>query len=115
MKIEEGNVLIAKYMGIYNYDAPRWDVRCTFKLPEYEGEHDVFYANELEYHKNWNWLMPVVQKIGYRVRLIEYEGHNLAECFVELKQALYWGESIVSVWSSVIEVIKYLNTIDNEN
>lgn len=117
----EGNLLIAKWMGyeitdrgVFMYPKELYDLYRP-SIRELEGGRYEYVCDQadMEFHRSWGWLMPVVQKIGDRVRLIECEGYNLNECFVDLKQALCWGEAIEIVWASVIDVIKYLNNKDN--
>lgn len=53
MKTEKSNELIAKFMG-YS------------KHPDYDGFEiggDPYHASQLRYHNDWNWLIPVVEKI----------------------------------------------------
>lgn len=52
-EIIAGNKLIAEFIG-YKYLHPSGDYSC-----------------ELRYHSSWNWLMPVIEKIGkdYTVKI----------------------------------------------
>jgi hypothetical protein len=58
MSLQSDNQLIAEFMG-------------TTKLPygwtAVEGRlyayNDKYYPSQLKYHCNWNWIMPVVEKI----------------------------------------------------
>jgi hypothetical protein len=68
MEIEEGNKLIAEFMGcrestVYWGGEPfqRWgfaDTDIADKWPE------NCFSVETKYHTSWDWLMPVVEKIG---------------------------------------------------
>lgn len=52
------NKLIAEFMGM---TAHHQDKGCMiFMTPQ--GHNDIVYVTDLEYHKDWNWLMPVVHK-----------------------------------------------------
>jgi hypothetical protein len=57
-QIEENNILIAEFMGaIY---------KSSFNIPKgylFLPWHNLTRINELKYHSDWNWLMPVVEKI----------------------------------------------------
>ena len=54
----EDNKLIAEFMGI--------SIDGEFAYIEDEGNplEEVMPINKLNYHTSWDWLMPVVQKIG---------------------------------------------------
>ena len=64
----------------------------------HDGKHRSF--DELQYHKSWDWLMPVVQKVS-----------SLCDEPCELdnmKHALLTGD-IESVYDDVVEFIKEYN------
>tara|TARA_B110000967_G_C18888525_1_gene565678 strand:+ start:709 stop:978 length:270 start_codon:yes stop_codon:yes gene_type:complete len=50
------NKLIAEFMGLKEHEG-------SYYLPLYNSG-DWVPDVELEYHSSWDWLMPVVQKIG---------------------------------------------------
>ena len=58
--ITENNKLIAKFMG---------EQKQPFEFPQFGyinimGDwKDTFFDNQLKFHKDWNWLMKVVEKI----------------------------------------------------
>lgn len=54
MTTEEGNKIIAEFMGLWLVD-----INDDTKISE-----DQFWIDELKYHYSWNWLMPVVEKIS---------------------------------------------------
>mgnify|MGYP003109977984 CR=1 FL=1 len=58
--MEQNNKLIAEFMGM-TYYIPNDDSLMVEKAPI--GVL-VTPTKSLEYHKSWDWLMPVVQKIG---------------------------------------------------
>jgi hypothetical protein len=55
LAIKEGNLLINKFMSGAN-------LRAAYYAPLLEYDLDG-YIKELKYHKKWDWLMPVVEKI----------------------------------------------------
>lgn len=60
-EIEEGNKLIAEFMG-WKYIAA--DETKHFKYDYYiQPDRNHFDAWRLEYHSSWDWLMPVYKKI----------------------------------------------------
>ena len=58
-KIIENNILIVEFMGGGYTDKikPFYDSRYV------ETEYGVENIKDVKYHKDWNWLMPVVEKI----------------------------------------------------
>lgn len=66
-EIVDGNVLIAEFMGGFKQDVYVGDYK---QVPQFwnggSGHHlaGCKYSDEtLEYHFNWSWLMPAVEKI----------------------------------------------------
>ena len=55
-EIIKNNVLIATFMNNWT-DTGLEPAYCVFKHKGYE-------AYELSYHKSWDWLMPVIQKMN---------------------------------------------------
>lgn len=64
----ENNKLIAEFMGwSYDYSGIKWAVPITDDLiPESDNykSGSRLLDEELTFHKNWNWLMPVIEKIA---------------------------------------------------
>jgi len=62
----ENNKLIAEFMG-YGYQLSSYYIpKFGLYKSQYGGGivwEDCFRAEELQYHKDWNWLMEVVEKI----------------------------------------------------
>lgn len=56
-EIEEGNRLIAEFMGF----PPR---QSTIGEIWPEPKNSFFVHDNPQYHSSWDWLMPVVEKIG---------------------------------------------------
>lgn len=63
----ENNKLIAEFMAVeeaYNPNGNDWVLKTT--TPDAYGDTDILESckdNELQYHTDWNWLMPVVEEI----------------------------------------------------
>tara|TARA_R100001440_G_scaffold39562_2_gene59056 strand:- start:12161 stop:12520 length:360 start_codon:yes stop_codon:yes gene_type:complete len=57
MNTKENNKMIAEFMGMQQTDIGWYDNEETLQL-----RNNTF--DELQYHKEWNWLMPVVEKIN---------------------------------------------------
>lgn len=88
--MKENNELIAEFMGVDYVDI------------------DTYLENnkELQYHKNWNWLMPVIQKC-----LIGEAEHNEDVSNLAIKN-IYEGicnQDISLAYQSVVEFINEYN------
>jgi len=60
MKTTENNKLIAEFMGAKKTHIQSvGDIYCP--VPSKSGSE---YADKLQYHKSWDWLMPVVNRIN---------------------------------------------------
>ncbi len=108
MNTQENNKLIAKFMG-------------------YEVKHNKCYSPKyndgtiapMQFHKSWDWLMPVVEKIE---SLVDEKGcaiYNVVieQCFVEIIEN-HTSDEIVNldrdnkkdaIYDAVVEFIKQLN------
>lgn len=113
-EIQEGNNLIALYMGaIYE----EWeDEHCEepsdkwyyYFLDDFGG----YEIDELQYHSSWDWIIPVVQKINenelYKIEL---------QKIVCVERKMGWGWNMITpkpftidgVYQAVIETIKLIN------
>lgn len=68
MTIEEGNKLIAEFMGAKYREHPMKHLgnenEYIFEVPPCEYfSMNQFSEDRLHYHRYWDWLMPVVEKI----------------------------------------------------
>jgi hypothetical protein len=129
-----GNKLIAEFI----YPNIIWDY-APRKLP-YEG-HDKIenwlqlnlksgWANHLEYHKSWDWLMSVVEKIESLDLTKWYDTDNFSNCSVNIEHSscYIWlnlnydpGKRVVAihngtyetkietVYNAILEFIKWYN------
>lgn len=89
----EENKLIAEFMGLIesSIDKKYW----TEKTKEGIGKGELV---ELKYHKSWDWLMPVVEKI-------EQVHEGVPQELIKL--SLF--STIDEVYNAIIEFIKWYN------
>lgn len=146
-EIIEGNKLIAEFMGYENLRSSK--EYPLYRIPDHSYEMDnefgtteiidTFESNwDLCFDSSWDWLMPVVEKIGIqkmKVRvfglLLSDEGEevnlicenfSIANRWVTIKfeyfrryyeKTYYYKEDksdkIESVWLAVVEFIKWYN------
>ena len=132
-KIIEGNKLITELL---NNDLSKvckndlWDIiSLKIGFTTVEDYKDEFWTEDVKFHKSWNWLMPVVEKIellgastdihyfagtkknstgwfgtsilGYSVGLSNYDHTN------------QYKSKIESVYNAVIHFIKWYNEKNN--
>lgn len=95
MGTEENNKLIAVFMGI--------DFKDCELFAAHSEEKGFFAAGleDLKYHSDWNWLMPVVSKISETGYAGGIKG--------DLNYALSIAE-IDHVYAAVVEFIEWYNT-----
>ena len=91
MKTQENNKLIAEFMGIVY---PKLNNVIVI-------DNVVIKEDELQYHKDWNWLMSVVEKI----KNIAVENENI-EVFYEVANHI---PDRHETYKSVIEFINQYN------
>lgn len=116
MNTENNNTLIAEFMEVEVQD------EVYFILPQFPycnqltdyNTYDSYKKETLEYHKNWNWLMSVVEKIEsleYTVN-IEFSTVFINHSDDDFEQIIGFGEhysKIQAVYNACIEFIKYHN------
>lgn len=117
-RILDGNALIAQFMGavfhpeikLYNNPESMWifTSRPAPSVPLQLG------PSQLEYHENWEWLMPVLEKVeGTGVHsTISYladRNYHIAEIYGMRHE--YWRRTamikIDAVWSVIVEFLRF--------
>jgi len=88
MNTQENNKIIAEFMGITPNEAGVYHV----------SKHKGYSLENLLYHTEWNWLMPVVEKIEQVHEGVPQELINLS---------LF--STIDEVYKAVVEFIKQYN------
>ena len=108
-EILEGNRLIAEFMGLkpkmLNPDQYYWSDAQFFHTvndtPEKVMDDIVEYV---KYRTSWDWIMPVVNKIG---KDFDVDSLLKSENFLCMRDNCVWGDP-EGVWRSVIEMINEL-------
>lgn len=78
MNAQENNKMIAEFMGL-NID---------------NGVQSDYMEHELKYHEDWNWLMPVVDKIESIDEELEVFGGN----FIKVSYSVQIENTSVTIW-----------------
>jgi len=103
----ENNKLIAEFLGWEKSEMKLLvpTVTTVYRTVEYYNGEKVVgsftHPSSMKFHKSWDWLMPVVEKIVNEFP--EYDHHKVVE---RVLQALMTAD-INEIYSSVIEFIKW--------
>lgn len=94
-----GNACIAKFMGTYENLEQRWYYGCIF-------------AKNFRYHSDWNWIMPVVEKINTRDWVTIYNDeckiHALIHGEFETIDIIKEGQPLIkSVFEAVVKYAEW--------
>ena len=115
--IEEGNKLIAEFMGYiweekyngYYKPNPKWTVNGKVKswIEKIDGE------SSLKYHSSWDWLYPVIKKISDYVLFTDFgDEPTLTEVIEKWKpvaNALENVKDTPEIFLHAVEFIKFYN------
>jgi hypothetical protein len=114
MNTTENNKLIAEFLGQNKmpYEFPQFGYIKT------NGDwNDTFFDNQLKFHKDWNWLMEVVEKIE---SLCNNRGFEISSRFVHIRvnnnltiSSGVCSNRIEAVYNACVEFIKWYNTQTN--
>jgi hypothetical protein len=117
MTTEESNKLIAEFMGwekvSKNYRTPFTQSYLT--VMNGIGETTIFGPTELRFHKSWDWLMPVVEKIEQlqnELHVVELETLFSSQYFASLPTSYVEGCGNTrkeALYNLVINYIKWYN------
>lgn len=108
-EIIEGNKLIAEFMG-YKEGFPHKIDRYGYEqtVEGYRIDYDDVAIEDLEFHSDWNWLMPVIRKIiGYCIN--ESEKAFLSNEYTSILETIPLA-IIEDSFKVVVEFIKWYNT-----
>ena len=105
MKTLENNKLIAEFLGYIDNGCSE-DGFLIHPITNYDVE-----ISSLKYHKDWNWLMEVVEKIeslGYRIEIVKH----ICRIYLSNKETIIISENIPkveAVYNACVEFIKWYN------
>lgn len=109
--IQEGNNLIAKFMGAKLVPHPT--VNCK-EWTGYTPIEGLLQSTTLHFHDDWNWLMPVVEKIEKEKHPVFISSNN---CTIYERTGKNHGfiidkygiSKINACWQAIIQFIKWYN------
>lgn len=110
MKELSDNELIAIFMGmiVEKYDAPFLEDKILYRHGKMNWQ--VWSVHQLSYHKSWEWLMPVVEKIESIQYKVAIENSECQISGYEYCRDFYSeGSKLHAVYNSVVEFIKWHN------
>lgn len=123
--IIENNKLIAEFLVKNEGGLVKLEENIFSTIDEFEIPDDYLTLKDLKYHKDWNWLMEVVEKIE------RFEGENryamynvdIQQCFVEIIENHTYetiinidaNSKIEAVYNACVEFIKWYNEQNKTN
>lgn len=114
-EILEGNRLIAEFEGMKLVHDDPIAYPDGYMFSEEDGAHEL---KNMKYHNDWNWLMPVIEKIeamGYIscIELLHHGEHRVFFNSIETLQPVGNGArgstKIEAVYLTVLDFIKTTN------
>lgn len=113
MSIIKNNKLIAQFMGGLTSENSRVVTGCQdIWIPIHGGicrwsTIDSGQGKILKYHKSWDWLMPVIDKITSMNEYLEFKDYN---CSMFDDGGIFINTRFIeNTWQDVVEFIKWLN------
>lgn len=98
-EIIEGNKIIAEYK-----------TQQRFMNHSIYIDSELFFDNQLKYHKSWNWLKPIIDNIVQQIGVKTIDDCDDEEWFITINiTRMSISVSIEYAWKRVIEFIKWYN------
>lgn len=111
----ENNKLIAEFMGDKKVNSI--SIEEFIKIPSEERfQYNGWFAEDLQYHSDWNWLMPVVEKIEH-IENADFVVYINVECCKITARETYPNLVIIetaktkieATYKAIVEFIKWYN------
>ena len=108
--ILENNKLITEFLGFELFNNKYYEL-SQFGYMKTNGEwSDVFYPETLKFHKDWNWLVEVVEKIeSIKGTQIFINGISCEIMFKGKVISKHFNTKIEAVYNACLEFIKWYN------
>jgi len=110
----EGNCVIAFFMGGKKSRIDNDTRYIRFPEPHAGTETYAFYKQNLKYHKSWDWLMPVVERIeglGYDV----FIGTNSCYLSKPNQQVVVhtnkFENKLQTVYEAIVSFVEWYNSL----
>ena len=116
MNTEESNKLIAEFMGFtYEKNLGYYDNEMLMGQHVYDQQQGNCF-DDLLFNTSWDWLMPVVEKIGHELTSIDIsflrmkdETYTTMTKIEELNLCITNENPIDAVYTTVLNFIKWYN------
>lgn len=105
MNTTEGNKIIAKYMDVPRTRTQFADGTYGYMMPS------NLHEDELKYHKSWDWLIPVFEKIHNEHKMkIPDSPETVTNSYTRiLREWRVLSFNKQSLWEAIVEFIVELN------
>lgn len=124
----ENNKLIAEFMGFPKQQDAVDDRTIAYYIGDVikadnrhnENEDDVFHPDDMQFHKDWDWLMSVVEKIeslGYEFFIVEDRvkiAHNTDHSTETIIDFTLGGSKRDATYKAVVKFINEYNRTDGK-
>jgi len=120
MNTQENNKLIAEFMGFQKTNIGWYDSEEIMPPLSNTYDSNTFDEHELAFHKSWDWLMPVVEKIediecketsteliGYHLYDVEIRQNVTTIHRTNIEETL--GDKLFNTYNAVVEFINQYN------
>lgn len=121
MNTTENNKLIAEFMGVFDKILSTGNIHSWSDAPFYYTTEDTKekviqnITKYSKYHKDWNWLMEVVEKIEILGYVFKVNGNTVTFFIKGNYNRTIWNDAftgstkIQAVYNACVEFIKWYN------
>jgi hypothetical protein len=109
ISIEEGNRLIAEFMGFTVYPE-----QGDNEYKKWKGERHDYHVFELKYHSSWDWLIPVCYKID-KAPIIKIQRNGVESVMPQIEQMRLMKRGAIKfdigmTWQGCVKFIQWYNS-----